>query len=212
VKSAPGIVQHRVDAAAQSDADVIAASRDNPEVFRLIVSRHGEAVYKYAARRVGIQDAQDVASEVFLRGFRLRARYEGLRETCLPWLYRIARNVIGEWLKKANRDDRVAVVLHPPAGGFEDDVLDRVAAESVVAELREALELLADRDRETLLLFAVDGLTYGEIAASLHIPPGTVGSRLTRARNDIRAQVPDLERKASLFVKPVAERGEERRV
>jgi len=203
------MVQRRVDATALSDAEVIAASLDDPDLFRLIVSRHGGAVLAYSTRRVGRQDARDVASEVFLRGFRLRHRYEGLRETCLPWLYRIARNVVGEWLKKTNRSDTIALVLDPRAAGFEDDVLDRVVAESLINELRRALELLADRDRETLLLFAVDGLTYGEIAASLGIPPGTVGSRLTRARNDIRTQVPDLERKTNSLVGPVTEGKEE---
>jgi RNA polymerase sigma factor (sigma-70 family) len=206
------MVQKRLDASALSDADVIAASLDDPDLFRLIVTRHGGAVLAYAARRVGRQDARDVASEVFLRSFRLRNRYQDLRETCLPWLYRIARNVVGECLKKTNRSEGIALVFHPPAAGFEDDVLDRVVAASVIAELRRALELLPDRDRETLLLFALDGLTYGEIAASLGIPPGTVGSRLTRARNDIRAQVPDLERKASMLVKPVTEGTKEDRV
>lgn len=203
------MVQDRLDATALTDAEVIAASLDEPDHFRLILSRHGGAVLAYAARRVGRQDARDVASEVFLRGFRLRDRYEDLRETCLPWLYRIARNVVGEWLKKTNRSDTIGFLLQPSIAGFEDDVLDRVVAASVITELRRALELLADRDRETLLLFALEGLTYGEIAASLGIPPGTVGSRLTRARNDIRAQMPDIERKASMLAKPVTEGKEE---
>jgi RNA polymerase sigma-70 factor (ECF subfamily) len=200
-----------LDATAWSDADVITASLDDPDLFRLIVSRHGGAVLGYAARRVGRQDGRDVASEVFLRSFRLRNRYQDLRETCLPWLYRIARNVVGEWLKKTNRRGRITLVFHPPAAGFEDDVLDRVVAASVTGELKRALELLADRDRETLLLFALEGLTYGEIAASLGIPPGTVGSRLARARYEIRAQVPDLERKATLLVASPEERREKDR-
>lgn len=204
------MVQDRLDAAALSDADVIAASSDDPDLFRLIVSRYGEAVLKYVARRVGAQDARDVASEVFLRGFRLRNRYEGLRETCPPWLYRIARNVVGEWLKKAKRSDEIALVLHSSVG-FEDEVLDRVIAASVIPELRRALALLSEQDRETLLLFALDGLTYSEVAASLGIPPGTVGSRLTRARNEVRAQVPDLEHKASLLVNSLTEGKEEDR-
>lgn len=188
---------------ALSDADVITASLDNPELFRIIVLRHGEAVLAHAARRVGRQDALDVASEVFLRGFRLRERYVGIRETCLPWLYRISRNVVGEWLKRTNRSDQVAIVLHVSVAGFEDEVLDRVAASSVVEDLQTALKRLSEPDRETLLLFAVDGLTYAEIAESLDIPPGTVGSRLARVRSQILEQIPDLETR--MRSEPVAE-------
>lgn len=66
-------------------------------------------------------------------------------------------------------------------------------AVSLRDELISALGALSVEDRETLLLYALEDLSYKEIAAALGIPVGTVGSRMSRVRTQIRNRIPDLE-------------------
>ena len=60
--------------------------------------------------------------------------------------------------------------------------MSRVDAEREVRSLRTRIAALAPKDRETLLLYAWQGMTYEEIAVVLAIPVGTVRSRLNRVR------------------------------
>lgn len=68
----------------------------------------------------------------------------------------------------------------------DDPRLEAVLAH---AELAEVLAGLAPMDREVLLLFAWEDLSYGQIAEALDIPVGTVRSRLNRARTQSRAAI-----------------------
>jgi RNA polymerase sigma-70 factor (ECF subfamily) len=70
--------------------------------------------------------------------------------------------------------------------GFKDTVADQVAAQRLRPQLGEALATLARDDRDVLLLIAVAGLSYAEVAQALSIPSGTVGSRMNRARTKMR--------------------------
>ncbi|MDQ0725076.1 RNA polymerase sigma factor [Microbacterium sp. W4I20] len=70
---------------------------------------------------------------------------------------------------------------HSSEGGV-DDAMTKIDAEREVAGLKARIAALAPKDRETLLLYAWQGLTYEEIAAALGVPVGTVRSRLNRVR------------------------------
>ena len=171
----------------------MAASLVDPSEFGTIFSRHYSRVYAYAARRIGVVEAGDVTSEVFLKAFKIRHRYKQKHPACSAWLLGIAHNTIGDRLRAIKRRDRVYLHLHgdtSPLAAEQAD--DRLVAESVSERLNEALAALSPNDREAFLLFAVDGLTYAEIAATLSIPSGTVGSRITRSRKRIDKAIPDL--------------------
>ena len=173
-----------------SDAEVIAASLETPALFGKVFDRYHTRIYKYVARRVGIADAADVTSEVFLKAFRLRYRYDQTRESCLPWLYGIARNTIGDQLRRTSRP---TLHLDPTVVDEIADADDRAVAAAAAKALEAALGSLTEDDREALVLYAIEGLTYSEVAEALGVPSGTIGSRLNRARRKIREQIPDLE-------------------
>lgn len=179
---------------APTDAEVIAASLVEPSQFGEIFSRHHDAVYRFASRRVGSRDAADVSADIFLTAMRARHRYHLDRPNCLPWLYGIGVNVIGDHMRRVKRRRRSYLSQDP---GTDDDfttpVLERVDAESASSILNRALARLGKVDRETLLLFAIDRLSYAEIAQALDVPIGTVGSRILRARRKIIEQIPNLE-------------------
>ncbi|MFF9221870.1 RNA polymerase sigma factor [Streptomyces viridosporus] len=173
---------------AGGDAELIAASLEEPERFAALFDRHAPAIHQYVARRLGRDAADDVTAETFLTAFRIRARFDPARAGVRPWLYGIAAKQIGRHRREEVRALKLlARTGHDPvADSWTDSADDRLAAEAAARPLAGALAQLSAGDRHVLLLFAWADLGYQEIAEALDIPVGTVRSRLNRARRKLR--------------------------
>ena len=132
------------------------------------------------------QDAQDVVQEAFLRAFKSFGGFHGSNGRA--WLLTIVRNTSYTLLKK----NRVVDLTTPfdeeiHVSGHESVSPATILEHSEDAELiREAMEGLPSEFREILTLRHHEGLSYKEIADIAQIPPGTVMSRLARARAKLR--------------------------
>ncbi|OSP43259.1 RNA polymerase subunit sigma-70, partial [Streptomyces sp. 13-12-16] len=165
---------------AGGDAELIAASLEEPERFAALFDRHAPAIHQYVARRLGRDAADDVTAETFLTAFRIRARFDPARAGVRPWLYGIAAKQISRHRREEVRALKLlARTGHDPvADSWTDSADDRLAAEAAARPLAGALARLSAGDRHVLLLFAWADLGYQEIAEALDIPVGTVRSRL----------------------------------
>ena len=127
------------------------------------------------------EDAQDVVQEAYLRAFKSFHGFHG--SDGRAWLLTIVRNTAYTWLRK-NRAVDLATFdeeIHTP--GYEAPNPAAMLEQTEDAEaIREAMEDLAVEFREILVLRHLEGLSYKEIADIAQIPPGTVMSRLARAR------------------------------
>jgi RNA polymerase sigma-70 factor (ECF subfamily) len=181
-----------------TDSEIVQRSLDRPEAFAELFDRHAPSVNAFAAYRVGRQIAEDVLSETFLTAFRRRGDFDLAVDSALPWLIGIASRLIRryravearQWASfaaTAARDELFST------GGL-DEVSSRLDAEREVAALRSRIAALPPKDRETLLLYAWQGLTYDEIASALGVPVGTVRSRLNRVRRRL-----DTDRRIAAF-------------
>ncbi len=173
-----------------TDAEIIEASGRLPEKFAIVFDRHQAAVHAYAARRAGRQAADDVLSDVFLAAFAQRDRFDQAHESALPWLYGIAGNLIKRrWRSLASADrllrSATGEAVHA-VPSHEDDVVKSLDSAREWVTVRDRLCELADGDREAILLYAWEELTYLQIAAAMDIPVGTVRSRIHRARAYLR--------------------------
>jgi len=74
----------------------------------------------------------------------------------------------------------------------EDDAVERLDAAERWARLRPLVDELADGDRQALLLYAWEDLTYAQIALALEVPLGTVRSRIHRARAYVQARLEEV--------------------
>jgi Sigma-70 region 2 len=99
-------------AAAADDAEVIAKSVAEPELFAELYDRHAAGLHRYVLRRLGDHLADDVVGETFLIAFRQRDRYDTSRPEARPWLYGIAANLIGKHRRSELRAYRARVNGH----------------------------------------------------------------------------------------------------
>jgi RNA polymerase sigma-70 factor (ECF subfamily) len=135
-----------------------------------------ESLVRMLYRRTGDRDrAEDLAQETFARA--VAAPPNNPR----PWLFAVALNLVREDGRRAVRQGRRLELLRsdddrPPQGPEAD--LERNERS---ASVRSALATLGERDREALLLKA-EGFNYEEIAATLGLSKGAVGTTLARAR------------------------------
>ena len=174
---------------APSDAEVIGRSLGEPEVFGLIYDRHAAAMLRFLGRRAGARVAEGMVGELFRIAFERRKAFDASRASALPWLYGIGSNLL---LKNRRAEARR---LRANARMAADEAADRRAsAASLDARLlfprvADAIAALPDDEREALLLFAWEELSYQSMAEALELPIGTVRSRLNRARVRLRELV-----------------------
>jgi RNA polymerase sigma-70 factor (ECF subfamily) len=167
---------------------VLAESLASPERFGEIYARYFAEIYRYVAGRLGPEAAEDPAAETFLVAFRRRARFDPGRGAVRAWLYGIATNVVAQHRRAEARRYRALARTgaDPPSDGPEERAAERVSAWKLRRPLAGALAGLSDGERDVLLLVAIGGLDYHEVAEALAVPVGTVGSRLHRARTKVR--------------------------
>ncbi|GGL09982.1 DNA-directed RNA polymerase sigma-70 factor [Sphaerisporangium melleum] len=169
------------------DAILIERSLDEPEIFSVLFDRHAPLLHRYATRRLGPSEAEDIVADTFLAAFQHRGDYDRSRSDARPWLYGIASNVIGKRRRAETSLYRAYIRsgVHPAElSGLR--VEDGVGTLAVNRPLAQALLDLSQADRDVLLLVAWAELSYQEVAEALAIPPGTVASRLNRARHRVR--------------------------
>ena len=145
-----------------------------------LFERHHLAVFRFLRRATGDGPAaEDLTQEVFLRIVRGLDRYEDrLRERA--WVFRIARNVLIDWHRRAIRagpDISLDAVPDPAGDGGQTEAI----------ALQEALAGLREEEREAFLLREVAGLGYEEIGAVVDATPDAVRMRIYRARAGLRA-------------------------
>lgn len=143
--------------------------------------------------------AQDLVQETLLKAYQSWDSYE-TGTNCRGWLMTILRNkFISEFRKRKRRPSRLAIEELPDRSILEDHSAEDPAAafyESLIADdIVEALEELPDHFRVAIILSDLRDWQYKEISDELRIPVGTVKSRLSRARRQLREQLRPYARK-----------------
>ncbi|MGN9906295.1 RNA polymerase sigma factor [Phytohabitans sp. LJ34] len=177
-----------------SDGELIRRSLAAGEDFAAVFDRHGRAVHRYLARRVGRSLADDLTSETFLLAFRLRGRYDTSQRDARPWLFGLATNLVHRHRRTEVRQYRAfARTGVDPVAEPHAEVVDRVVATSASRRLAAVLAKLPAKERDVLLLVAREELSLVDVARALDIPAGTVRSRLHSARQRLRRALADLD-------------------
>lgn len=178
------------------DADLLLvreAQAGSRVAFDMLVLKYQRRVERLLSRSVrNPADVADLCQETFLAAYRALPAFRG-ESAFYTWIYRIAINAA----QRHRSRQRHFESLDDEAGTFGTDAApsDHATPETLLAgrqlarELDEAVQALAEDQRRALLLREVDGLTYDEIADLLACPPGTVRSRIFRAREAVAARL-----------------------
>ena len=171
------------------EQQLVSAARDGDmDAFEALVHLYEKRVFALTLRMCGNpEDAAEAAQEAFLAAWQGLAFFRG-EASFSTWLYRLTSNACIDFLRREKRrrgtlslDDEeweLASQLPDPAPTPQKALEQR--------ELRQALEAglaqLSDEHRQVLILRELNGLSYEEIAQVLSLSPGTVKSRIARAR------------------------------
>jgi RNA polymerase sigma-70 factor (ECF subfamily) len=171
---------------AASDAKVMGRSLEEPEAFGLIYDRHAATVLRFLGRRVGAEVAEGLVGELFRIAFERRKTFDASRASALPWLYGIGSNLLLKHRRGEARRLRASARMAAGEGADRRRSAAALDARVLFPRVADAIEALPDGEREALLLFAWEDLSYQGVAEALELPIGTVRSRLNRARAHLR--------------------------
>lgn len=148
--------------------------------LRAAYAAHGPELYRFALRQLGDEGAaQEVVQEVFLRAWRRSDSFDPSVASLRVWLFAIARNaVIDEARRVAVRPWRRSLTGEPAdiVGGPVVGAADQSVVDSWLVE--EGLRRIRAEHREAIVQTYLRGRPYGEVAAELGIPVGTLRSRV----------------------------------
>lgn len=179
-------------AASPSENDAVVESliagcrRNDRQAQRGLYERYQQRIFLLMLRMTGVDDAADVTQRVFLQVFRRIGQFAG-RARFDTWLYRVATNEALQHIRRRGRRPMGQLRVEP-----QDDRPDRRERLEQRELLERSLERLDPELRSIFLLRELEELSYREIAAALKIPEGTVGSRLNRARGELRQHLVEL--------------------
>ena len=165
--------------------------------FERLALEQMDTVYRVARRLTRREDrAEDLVQETYLRAIRAKDTFNLEEYGIRPWLLRILYNL---HVSKGQRDTRQPIAmddehLQMVEQGTNGDALpiDPTSFEGMDQRLVRAIEGLPPEYQAVMLMWAVEELSYKEMAHVLDVPIGTVMSRLHRARQRLADQLRDL--------------------
>ncbi len=171
-----------------------AKSGDN-KAFELLMEEHFKKIYNIAFRIAGnADDASDMTQEVMLKLFRNIGTFNG-NSKFSTWVYRVATNTCLDELKKIRRRSAYSIDNTTDTGDGEIlyEVEDTSPTPDIIAEKKElsgivakAIKALSDDHRAVIVLRDIQGFSYEETAKILGCSEGTVKSRISRARAQLK--------------------------
>ena len=196
-----------VQEASTGDADTVhvdnrlarGARQGDIAAFEELFNRHQKRVYNIALRMLGDEtEAADATQEVFVRAYRSIGKLVS-EEAFVTWLRTMAVNMCRDILRRRGRV-RLQSLDAPVKTGDGSHLTNEIAdwstnpersldAKQMQEVVRSAIDSLSPDYREVVTLFYVDGADVAEIAKVTGSPPGTIKSRLSRARAELKRKL-----------------------
>lgn len=174
------------------------AKAGDMQAFEALILQHEKIVYNVALRMMNhSEDAKDISQEVFLKAYKSIGQFDE-RAMFSTWLYRITTNTCIDELRrrKGKQSFSLEEEMENEEGSMQRQIADEgeTPEESLLRaergdELKKALAQLTEEHRMAVILRDIRGLSYEEIAEIMGLPMGTVKSRISRARNQLKQEI-----------------------
>ena len=178
----------------QDDILIRRAAAKDESAFEQLMLLHQKPVYNICYRMAGnADDALDLLQETFLRAWRCLDQYQ-FASAFSTWLYRLCSNICIDFLRKRRRQQTVPLTFEDADGEEQTYAVpdaqplpeEQVELKLTHETLAAAMAQLLPEHRAVLQLRVVNEMSYEQIADVLDIQIGTVKSRLSRARNQLK--------------------------
>ena len=185
------MISQRLTDATESRLVSMSRSGDR-EAFGELVRRYQDRLFNSVVQILRCRnDAEDIVQDAFVQAYINLASFRG-KSSFYTWLYRITINLAFSCGRK--RRAAISVELSRDAMGNEpfdtsDSPSDRMEREEQATQLQQALASLSEEHRTVLILRGVEGFDYETIGEVLNLNPGTVRSRIHRARTTLRQRL-----------------------
>ena len=162
------------------------ARRGDADAFEQLVVAYRDQVFRLALRMCGNEaDADEVAQEAFLSAWKALPNFRGDSQFS-TWLYQLTSHAAIDLMRRKKRqiaaEDITEVSAPDPAPGPQQQAEQSETRQAV----RDAMAQLSPEYRQIVVLRFLQELSYEEIGAVLKLPPGTVKSRLNRAKSQLK--------------------------
>ena len=170
------------------------AQRGDADAFEQLLLEHQKNVYNLCYRMAGNpDDAMDLSQETFLQAWRCLDQYQ-FASAFSTWLYRLCSNICIDFLRRRRRQQTVPLTFEDADGEEQTYAVpdaqplpeEQVELKLTRETLAAAMAQLLPEHRAVLQLRVVNEMSYEQIADVLDIQIGTVKSRLSRARNQLK--------------------------
>jgi RNA polymerase sigma-70 factor (ECF subfamily) len=169
------------------DSDLIARfKKGDASAFESLVRKYQDRVYNLCRYMLqDPEDAQDAAQDAFLKA------YKGLKgfrpdSSLYTWIYRIAVTTCLDYKRRSHREASRSEPLNENLPSEEPLPEQLYASAEIPRSIQLAVQKLPEKLRAAIVLREIEELSYEEIAEVLHTSPGTVKSRIARAREGLR--------------------------
>ncbi len=162
------------------------ARRGDADAFEQLVVAYRDQVFRLALRMCGNEaDADEVAQEAFLSAWKALPNFRGDSQFS-TWLYQLTSHAAIDLMRREKRQiaaEDITEVSAPDPGPSPQQQAERSETRQAV---RDAMGQLSPEYRQIVVLRFLQELSYEEIGAVLKLPPGTVKSRLNRAKSQLK--------------------------
>lgn len=191
-------LQHREDVLIEK------AKAGDVKSFEELISNYQNRAFNIAYRMLGnLEDANDVTQEALIKIYRSINKFKG-NSSFSTWLYSIVNNVCIDFIRKHRKAKILYIDENQKQEGYQREIPDKMNTPECLFEKKEIKEMVHDainqlnyEQKTIIILRDIQGFSYQEIAEILNISEGTVKSRISRGRNNLKLILHEINKATS---------------